>query len=135
MIEAYNQTTQAPYCAAYLSILATMYGTFIPALSEHHSGGLNVGRALINGERLGGATTREQYMMGSQFAQDLRGVALRRYRDLYRTYGVRSFRYAEMVFGNTVNVRRLRAEVSQQRVFACVRRGLLRWVRSPSAPA
>ena len=118
VIEAYNQTTQAPYCAAYLSILATMYGTFIPALSEHHSGGLNVGRALINGERLGGASTRERYMIGSQFAQDLRGVALRRYRDLYRTYGVRSFRYAEMVFGNTVNVRRLRAEVSQQRVFA-----------------
>ena len=24
-IEAYNQTTQAPYCAAYLSILSTMY--------------------------------------------------------------------------------------------------------------
>ena len=118
VIEAYNQTTQAPYCAAYLSVLATMYGTFIPALSEHHSGGVNVGRALINGERLGGATTREQYMMGSQFAQDLRGVALRRYRDLYRTYGVRSFRYAEMVFGNTVNVGRLRAEVPQERVFA-----------------
>jgi hypothetical protein len=118
VIEAYNQTTQAPYCAAYLSVLATMYGSFIPALSEHHSGGVNVGRALINGERLGGATTREQYMMGSQFAQDLRGVALRRYRDLYRTYGVRSFRYAEMVFGNTVNVRRLRAEVPQERVFA-----------------
>jgi hypothetical protein len=118
VIEAYNQTTQAPYCAAYLSVLATMYGTFIPALSEHHSGGVNVGRALINGERLGGATTREQYMMGSQFAQDLRGVALRRYRDLYRTYGVRSFRYAEMVFGNSVNVRRLRAEVPQERIFA-----------------
>jgi hypothetical protein len=117
VIEAYNQTTQAPYCAAYLSVLATMYGTFIPALSEHHSGGVNVGRALINGERLGGATTREQYMMGSQFAQDLRGVALRRYRDLYRTYGIRSFRYAEMVFGNTVNVRRLRAEVPQERIF------------------
>jgi hypothetical protein len=117
VIEAYNQTTQAPYCAAYLSVLATMYGTFIPALSEHHSGGVNVGRALINGERLGGATTREQYLMGSQFAQDLRGVALRRYRDLYRTYGIRSFRYAEMVFGNTVNVRRLRAEVPQERIF------------------
>jgi hypothetical protein len=117
VIEAYNQTTQAPYCAAYLSVLATMYGTFIPALSEHHTGGVNVGRALINGERLGGATTREQYMMGSQFAQELRGVALRRYRDLYRTYGVRSFRYAEMVFGNAVNVRRLRAEVPQERIF------------------
>ena len=55
-IEAYNQTTQAPYCAAYLSILATMYGSFIPALSEHHSGGVNVGRTVINGERLGGVT-------------------------------------------------------------------------------
>ena len=44
MIEPFNQTTQAPYCAAYVSVLATMYGSFIPALSEHHSGGVNVGR-------------------------------------------------------------------------------------------
>jgi hypothetical protein len=58
VIEAYNQTTQAPYCAAYLSILATMYGSFIPALSEHHAGGVNVGRTLINGERLGGVNAR-----------------------------------------------------------------------------
>ena len=57
VIEAYNQTTQAPYCAAYLSILATMYGSFIPALSEHHAGGVNVGRTVINGERLGGVTS------------------------------------------------------------------------------
>jgi hypothetical protein len=118
VIEAFNQTTQAPYCAAYLSILGTMYGSFIPALSEHHSGGVNVGRALINGERLGGATIPEQYFMGSQFARDLRAVDLRGYRDLYRTYGVRSFRYAEMVFGNTINVRRLRAEIPQERIFA-----------------
>jgi hypothetical protein len=118
VIEAFNQTTQAPYCAAYLSILATMYGSFIPALSEHHSGGVNVGRALINGERLGGATIREQYMKGSQFARDLRAVDLRGYRELYRTYGVRSFRYAEMVFGNTATVRRLRDDVPQERVFA-----------------
>ena len=60
-IEAFNQTTQAPYCAAYLSVLATMYGSYIPALSEHHSGGVNVGRVVINGERLGGADSREQY--------------------------------------------------------------------------
>jgi len=117
-IEAYNQTTQAPYCAAYLSILATMYGSFIPALSEHHSGGVNVGRTLINGERLGGATTAEQYLMGSQFARDLRSVALREYRDLYRTYGIRSFRYAEMVFGNAINVQRIRADVTQERIYA-----------------
>ena len=106
-IEAYNQTTQAPYCAAYLSILATMYGSFIPALSEHHSGGVNVGRTLINGERLGGVTVQQQYLMGSKFAQDLRSIALQRYRDLYRTYGIRSFRYAEMVFGNTITVQRI----------------------------
>jgi hypothetical protein len=118
VIEAFNQTTQAPYCAAYLSVLATMYGSFIPALSEHHSGGVNVGRALINGERLGGATTREQYLLGSQFARDLRAVDLLGYRDLYRTYGVRSFRYAEMVFGNTVVVQRIREQVPQERVFA-----------------
>jgi hypothetical protein len=118
VIEAYNQTTQAPYCAAYLSILATMYGSFIPALSEHHAGGVNVGRAVINGERLGGTTTREQYLMGSQFARDLRNVSVQRYRDLYRTYGVRSFLYAEMVFGNTINVERLKNEVPQTRIFA-----------------
>jgi hypothetical protein len=117
-IEAYNQTTQAPYCAAYLSILATMYGSFIPALSEHHSGGVNVGRTLINGERLGGTTTAEQYLMGSQFARDLRTVDLRHYRDLYRTYGIRSFRYAEMVFGNTINVQQIRSDVRQERIHA-----------------
>ena len=117
-IEAYNQTTQASYCAAYLSILATMYGSFIPALSEHHSGGVNVGRALINGERLGGATPQEQYFKGSQFAHDLRAVDLQRYRDLYRTYGVRSFRYAEMVFGNRDTVTRIRSEIPQERIHA-----------------
>ncbi len=117
-IEAYNQTTQASYCAAYLSILATMYGSFIPALSEHHSGGVNVGRAIINGERLGGATPQEQYFKGSQFAHDLRAVDLKGYRDLYRTYGVRSFRYAEMVFGNTATVTRIRSEIPQQRIHA-----------------
>ena len=114
-IEAFNQTTQAPYCAAYLSVLATMYGSYIPALSEHHSGGVNVGRVVINGERLGGTDAREQYLKGAAFARELRGVALRRYRDLYRTYGPRSFLYAEMVFGNTLTVTRLASEVPQTR--------------------
>lgn len=118
VLEAYDQTTQAPYCAAYLSILATMYGSFIPALSEHHSGGVNVGRVVINGERLGGTTTPEQYFIGSQFARDLRAVDLRGYSHLYRTYGPRSFRYAEMVFGNTITVQRIRDEVPQERIFA-----------------
>ena len=118
VIEVYNQTTQAPYCAAYLSILAQMYGSFIPALSEHHAGGVNVGRTVINGERLGGADTREQYFLGSDFAVGLRDLSIRRYRDLFRTYGRRSALYTEMVFGNMVNVTRLIAEYPQTQIFA-----------------
>lgn len=118
VLEAYNQTTQAPYCAAYLSILATMYGSYIPALSEHHAGGVNVGRAVINGERLGGGTAREQYFLGSDFAAGLRDISIQRYRDLYRTYGPRSAVYAEMVFGNMVNVTRITAAQPQVPVFA-----------------
>jgi hypothetical protein len=118
VIEAYNQTTQAPYCAAYLTILATMYDSFIPALSEHHAGGVNVGRTVINGERLGGIGTREQYLMGSDFAASLRDISIARYRDLFRTYGPRSSLYAEMVFGNMINVTRLTAEYQQSPVFA-----------------
>ncbi len=118
VIEAYNQTTQAPYCAAYLTILATMYDSFIPALSEHHAGGVNVGRTVINGERLGGSGSREQYFMGSDFAASLRDISITRYRDLFRTYGPRSSLYAEMVFGNMVNVRKMTAEFQQTPIFA-----------------
>jgi hypothetical protein len=118
VIEAYNQTTQAPYCAAYLTILATMYDSFVPALSEHHAGGVNVGRTVINGQRLGGNGSREQYFMGSDFAASLRDISISRYRDLFRTYGPRSSLYAEMVFGNMVNVRRMTAEHQQTPIFA-----------------
>ena len=118
VIEGYNQTTQAPYCAAYLSILATMYGSFLPALSEHHAGGVNVGRVVINGKRLGGIGPREQYLLGSEFARELRRISIRRYRALFRTYGNRSALYAEMVFGNTYNVTRLTAELPQTEIFA-----------------
>ena len=118
VIEGRNQTAQAPFCAAYLSILAAKYGSFIPALSDHHSGGTNVGRTLINGERLGGSDVREQYFMGSQLARDLRQIDLYGYRDIYRTYGPRSYHYAEMVFGNMINVRQLMAANSQQRIHA-----------------
>ena len=118
VIEGYNQTTQAPYCAAYLTILATKYGSFIPALSEHHTGGANVGRTLINGERLGGIDVRERYFLGAEFARDLRIVSPRTFRDIYGSYGPRSFFYAEMVYGNTVNVARIKDTVPQARVFA-----------------
>ncbi|MEX2527052.1 MAG: hypothetical protein WEA09_05390 [Gemmatimonadota bacterium] len=118
VIEGHNQTTQAPYCAAYLSILATKYGTFIPALSEHHAGGTNVGRTVINGGRLGGGDVREQYFLGSEFARDLRRMAPRKFRDVVYSYGPRSFLYAEMVFGNTLNVTRARGEIPQTRIHA-----------------
>lgn len=118
VIEGHNQTTQAPYCAAYLSVLATKYGSFIPALSEHHSGGTNVGRTLINGQRLGGDDIRDRYFLGSQFARDLRKISLYGYRDMYRTYGPRSYLYSEMVFGNTVTVTALMEATPQDRIYA-----------------
>jgi hypothetical protein len=118
VIEAYNQTTQAPFCAAYLTILATKYGSFIPALSEHHAGGTNVGRALIIGERLGGEDTREHYFLGGEFIRDLRELEPRTFRDLYGTYGPRSALYAEMIFGNITNVERLMETIPQRDIYA-----------------
>jgi hypothetical protein len=117
-IEGHNQTTQAMYCAAYLRILATKYSSFIPALSEHHAGGTNVGRTVINGAWLGGETVREQYFLGAQFAVDLRGISSSRFRDVVRTYGPRSFLYAEMIFGNEEHVARIRSEQRQDRIHA-----------------
>ena len=118
VIEGYNQTTQASYCAAYLLVLATKYGTFIPALSEHHAGGTNVGRTVINGARLGGEDTRSQYLLGSRFALDLRNISTRRYREVVRTYGPRSYRYAEMVFGNAQTIRDLMGSSEQVEIYA-----------------
>jgi hypothetical protein len=118
VIEGHNQTTQAPYCAAYLSILATKYGSFIPALSEHHTGGANVGRILVNGERLGGVDIRERYFIGAAFARDLRAASPGAFSDLYGTYGPRSFLYAEMVFGNASTVAHLIATMPQATIYA-----------------
>jgi hypothetical protein len=112
-IEGRNQTTQAPYCAAYLSVLATKYGSFIPALSEHNAGGTNVGRTLITGEHLGAGDVRERYFRGSKLARDLRALPGKEYEDVHKSYGPRSYLYAEMVFGNTFNVNRLVASTPQ----------------------
>jgi len=117
-IEGHNQTTQAAYCAAYLTILAAKYDSFIPALSEHHAGGTNVGRVVITGERLGGQDPREQYFLGSEFSLDLRGISNGRYRELVRTYGPRSYRYAEMVFGNVETVVGIRSSMPQEKIYA-----------------
>ena len=117
-IDASSQTAQAPYCAAYLSVLATKYGSFIPALSEHNAGGTNVGRALINGERLGATDVRARYFLGSKLARDLRALPGKEYADVFRSYGSRSYVYAEMAFGNTFNVRNLMASTPQAPIYA-----------------
>ena len=117
VIESANQTTQAAYCAAYISALATKYGSFIPALSAHHAGGTNVGRVLVSGSRLGGQDPRERYFLGAELARDLRSIG-EQYSDIYESYGPRSYRYAEMVFGNTFTVRSLVGATRQALVFA-----------------
>ena len=117
-LEDENQTSQAPYCAAYLSVLATKYGSFIPALSEHNAGGTNVGRALINGEHLGAKDVRARYFLGSKLARDLRTLQSKAYEDVYYSYGPRSYLYAEMVFGNTFNVAELAASIPQEPIHA-----------------
>jgi hypothetical protein len=117
-IEGHNQTTQAPYCAAYLSVLGTKYGSFIPALSEHNAGGTNVGRTLITGAHLQGDDVRTRYFLGSKFSLDLRGLPGRTYGPVHESYGPRSYLYAEMVFGNTLNVARLMASTDQTPIHA-----------------
>ena len=117
-IEGRNQTTQAPYCAAYLSVLATKYGSFIPALSEHNAGGTNVGRALITGEYLGADDVRTRYFLGSRLALDLRTLPGKEYAAVHKSYGPRSHLYAEMVFGNTFNIRKLLASTPQLTISA-----------------
>ena len=117
-IDGRNQTTQAPYCAAYLSVLATKYGSFIPALSEHNAGGTNVGRALINGGYLGAKDVRARYFLGSQLARDLRALPGKEFADVHKSYGPRSYLYAEMVFGNTFNIGRLIASTPQMSISA-----------------
>lgn len=121
VLEIENQTTQAAYCAAYVSVLATKYGSFIPALSAHHAGGTNVGRVLVNGERLGGKDPREQYFLGSEFAVGLRSVSSGKagqYKDIYGSYGPRSYRYAEMIFGNIATIDDAIARIPQRGIFA-----------------
>jgi hypothetical protein len=61
---------------------------------------------------------RTRYFLGSKLARELRAVGLQEYRDLYRTYGPRSYRYAEMIVGNTFNVRSMTASIPQVRIHA-----------------
>jgi hypothetical protein len=118
VIEASNQTTQAPYCAAHLTILATKYGSLIPALSEHHAGSLNVGRTIMNGSFAGGEDVRERYFLGADLTLLVRQTRSPGYREVAGSYGPRSYRYAEMIFGNITTIRELRSALPQQQVFA-----------------
>ena len=77
-----------------------------------------MGRTVINGERLGGTDIREQYFMGANLSRDLRAISTRTFRRVVGTYGPRSFRYAEMVMGNTYNVKRLRETIPQDDIYA-----------------
>ncbi|MDX1562751.1 MAG: hypothetical protein R3305_07475, partial [Gammaproteobacteria bacterium] len=118
VIEAYNQTTQAPYCAAHLAILTAKYGSLIPALSEHHAGGINVARALHNGEFAGGDEVRDRYFLGAELTLLIRRIRLPGYREVSGGYGPRSFRYAEMIFGNSLKIAEIEAAMPQQPIFA-----------------
>ncbi|MGW8369044.1 MAG: hypothetical protein ACWGPN_10235 [Gammaproteobacteria bacterium] len=118
VIEVHNQTTQVPYCAAHLAVLATKYGSLIPALSEHHAGGVNVGRAIINGDFAGGEDVRARYFLGAELTLLVRRIRPPGYREVVGGYGPRSFLYAEMVFGNTLTIDELRGAIPQEPVFA-----------------
>ncbi len=118
VIEAYNQTTQVPYCAAHLAVLSTKYGSLIPALSEHHAGVVNVGRTIINGQFAGGDDIRERYFLGAELNLLVRQARLPGYREIVGGYGPRSFRYAEMIFGNTSTIAERRAAMPQKQIFA-----------------
>ena len=49
---------------------------------------------LIIGERLGEVDVRARYLLGSQFARDLRTLPGRDYQPVHGSYGVRSYLYS-----------------------------------------
>jgi hypothetical protein len=73
---------------------------------------------LITGNHLGGADVRARYLLGSQFARDLRALPGKEYGLVYKSYGPRSYLYAEMVFGNAVTVNSLIASIPQTSIYA-----------------
>jgi hypothetical protein len=118
VIEADNQTTQAPYCAAHLAVLATAYGSLIPALSEHHAGSVNVGRTIINGNFAGGGDVRARYFLGAELTLLVRHSRVAGYQEVAGSFGPHSFRYAEIVFGNLRTIADLKEATPQERIFA-----------------
>jgi hypothetical protein len=77
-----------------------------------------VGRTLITGEHLGAEDVRTRYLAGSRLVHDLRALPGRQYKTVYRSYGPRSYLYAEMVFGNTFNIKSLIESTRQEPIYA-----------------
>jgi hypothetical protein len=73
---------------------------------------------VINGEYLGADDVRARYFLGPKLARDLPALPGKEYEGVYRSYGPRSYLYAEMVFGNTFNVRSLMASTPQEPIHA-----------------
>ena len=59
-----------------------------------------------------------RYFLGSRLARDLRALPGKEYEDVHRSYGPRSYLYAEMVFGNTFIVKQLMTSTPQVPIHA-----------------
>ena len=71
-----------------------------------------------HGGALGAKDVRARYFLGSQLARDLRALPGKEFSDVHKSYGPRSYLYAEMVFGNTINIKRLIASTPQMSISA-----------------
>jgi hypothetical protein len=67
---------------------------------------------------MGATDVRTRYLLGSQLAHDLRELPGKSYEHVYSSYGLRSYLYAEMVFGNTFIVKNLMASTPQVPIYA-----------------
>ncbi len=63
-------------------------------------------------------TSGSRYFLGSKLAHDLRSLPGKEYEPVYRSYGLRSYLYSEMAFGNTFVVRRLTGTIPQAAIHA-----------------
>ena len=61
---------------------------------------------------------RARYLLGSRFARDIRTLPGKDYEQVHGSYGIRSYLYAEMVFGNALTVSQLTASMSQVSIHA-----------------
>ena len=74
----------------------------------------------------GGHRRPRTIFLGSKLARDLWTLPGKDYEEVYKSYGPRSYLYAEMVFGNTFNVRNVIASMPQTSIWRCGRRARFR---------